>query len=179
MKTIARTIASQIVVFFWCIFMGITVVSIGLGAAYPPLNYIAKPFVCLNGQMIYQTSTSKPLPGTTYTSIGWYCVDQRTKKTTELGVFPIVLTAGPIYGLLIEVLVLFVMLLRALWRIVKTGMASTVSPGNSGTASYPTPLTLASEDSLDRMKELKQMRAENLISEAEYQQKREEILRGL
>lgn len=33
--------------FFWSIFMGVTVLSIGIGAAYPSVNLIARPFVCL------------------------------------------------------------------------------------------------------------------------------------
>ncbi len=37
-------------VFIWSLFMGVTAISIGVGAAYPPLNYIAAPVVCPGGR---------------------------------------------------------------------------------------------------------------------------------
>ena len=40
-------------------------VGIGLGAAFPPINLVAKPFICPNGNMRYEQATSNPLPGTT------------------------------------------------------------------------------------------------------------------
>ncbi len=53
-----------LLVFIWSIFMGVTAVSYGLGALYPPLNKIAQPFVCPNGQMVFEEAVSNPLPGT-------------------------------------------------------------------------------------------------------------------
>src|SRR2546425_9397403 len=99
MKFSAGTIAWHIAGVVWSIFMGIPFVSMGLGAAYPPLNLVAKPFVCPNGQMTFQKSTSNPLPGTTITRIGWYCLDSRSETATQLDIFPIALAAGPVYGL--------------------------------------------------------------------------------
>jgi hypothetical protein len=106
MKIKTSTIIWLIVGFIWSIFMGVTATSIGLGAAFPPLNLVAKPFICPTGQMNYQQIVSNPLPGTTYTQINWYCVDKRSGQKTELGIFPMGLYAGVIYGLLIFVVVL-------------------------------------------------------------------------
>ena len=89
-----------LLVFIWFIFMGITAVSYGLGALYPPLNKIAQPFVCPNGQMSVEENTSNPMPGTTITQIYWYCVDNKSGAITKMVDTPIHLYAGAFYGLL-------------------------------------------------------------------------------
>jgi len=101
MKPKTNTTVWLIAIFFWCVFMGVTAISIGVGAMFPPLNLIAKPFVCPNGEMTFQQSVSNPLPGTTYTTNTWYCVDQQAEQATELGIFPLSLYAGTIYGVLL------------------------------------------------------------------------------
>ncbi len=85
-----------IAAFVWSIFMGVTAIAIGFGAAFPPLNLIAKPFVCLTGQMNYGELTSNPMPGTTYTQITWYCQNNQTGAKTELDIFPMSLYSGAI-----------------------------------------------------------------------------------
>ena len=99
--------------FIWCIFMGITVGSIGIGAAYPPANYIAGPFVCPGGQMQLTTQGYQVSPVENVTTLTWYCVDGTTGAKTELGIFPMSLYAGAIYGLLLFLIVLLGMLIRA------------------------------------------------------------------
>jgi hypothetical protein len=84
----ASTIGWGIGAFVWCIFMGVTAISIGFGALYPPMNRIAQPFVCPNGQMNYEQLVSNPLPGTTYVQAAWTCVDRVTDKKTDLDIFP-------------------------------------------------------------------------------------------
>ena len=106
--------------FIFCIFMGITAGSIGLGAAFPPVNYIAGPFVCPGGQMKLVTQDYQPSPIETVTTLSWYCVDGKTGATTELGIFPMCLYAGTIYGLLLFIIVLLVMVIQA-----KRGAAQT------------------------------------------------------
>jgi hypothetical protein len=90
-------------VFIWFIFMGVTFVSFGLGALYPPINRIAQPFVCPNGLLSYIENTSNPMPGTTITQIGWYCVDSASGARTKMGLGPLHLYAGALYGLLMFV----------------------------------------------------------------------------
>jgi hypothetical protein len=89
-----------LLVFIWFIFMGVTAVSYGFGALYPPLNKVAQPFVCPNGQMSVEEITSNPIPGTTITQIYWYCVDSRSGAKTKIVDAPIHLVAGAFYGLL-------------------------------------------------------------------------------
>lgn len=117
MKINGRTIIWP-VVFIWFIFMGVTAVSYGFGALYPPLNKIAQPFVCPNGQMVFEEAVSNPLPGTTITQIGWYCVDGRSGAKTKMVDAPIHLYAGVFYGLLMFVAALIIWYLynrRIVW----------------------------------------------------------------
>ena len=99
MKANTRAII-WLLVFVWFIFMGVTAVSYGLGALYPPLNKIAQPFVCPNGQMSVEEFTSNPIPGTTITQIYWYCLDRQSGAKTKIVDGPIHLVAGAFYGLL-------------------------------------------------------------------------------
>lgn len=97
-----------LLVFIGFIFMGVTAVSYGLGALYPPLNKIAQPFVCPNGQMSVDENTSNPIPGTTITQISWYCVDSKSGAKTKIVDTPIHLYAGAFYGLLMFVAALII-----------------------------------------------------------------------
>jgi hypothetical protein len=100
MKTNSKAIIGSLV-FVWFIFMGVTAVSYGLGALYPPLNRIAEPFVCPNGRASVEEITSNPIPGTTITQLYWYCVDNTSGAKTPIeNTFPIHLYAGVFYGLL-------------------------------------------------------------------------------
>ncbi|MDR3576492.1 MAG: hypothetical protein P4L50_21715 [Anaerolineaceae bacterium] len=83
-----------------CLFFGITIGSIGIGAAFPPANLIAGPFVCPNGQMKLVTQSEQPSSVQSITTISWYCVDRTTGAQTELGIFPMVLYSGAIYGII-------------------------------------------------------------------------------
>ena len=185
MKITTGTIGWGIAAFVWSIFMGVTAISIGVGAAFPPANLIAKPFVCPNGQMTFNQQVSNPLPGTTYTTITWYCVDERSDVKTELAIFPMSLYAGAIYGLLLFVLVVII------WAWVKRKDFALASKDQTSArtdaAAFRTyrPSRPAMEEpkeeggTVARMTELKKLRAADMISEAEFQQKRAEILKKL
>ncbi len=183
MKLSAGTIGFHIAAFIWSIFMGVTAVSIGLGAAYPPANLVAKPFVCPNGTMRYEQATSNPLPGTTYTLTAWYCVDNRSGAKTELGIFPMSLYSGVIYGLLIYGLGLIVWLFRRRGKGTEQThlgrkTAATGDFNHDRRPTHPAPAP-ARADAQARMQQLKDLHAANMISESEYQQKRADILKDL
>ncbi len=84
------------VVLFFCLFMGVTAISMGVGAAYPPINLVAQPFVCPGGQMVAQQSFQSPRPGTTYVSAAWTCVEPSGARTP---IPYVALIAGPIQGM--------------------------------------------------------------------------------
>ncbi len=155
--------------FLWCWFMGITAISIGFGALFPSMNRIAKPLVCPDGKMDLQKQVYNPYPGETVTTLTWYCVDESAGTKTELGIFPMSLYAGTIYGLLLFGVVLVGMVLAANRRQGQPLDDFVITPDK----------LKSSEDTLSRMKELKDLRAANLISETEYEDKRSEILKSL
>ena len=187
MKTLTGSIFGSIAIFVWCLFMGVTVGSIGIGAVFPQANIIAKPFVCPNGKMSFEQTTSNPLPGTTYTQTAWVCIDNQTGAETELGLFPMSLYAGLIYGLLLYAVVEAVILLYQRGQASATGTdASRPAWNATSTPSFKTSrgsrtsqAPPAGSNTLARMERLKELRAANMISEDEYQQKRSEILKDL
>ena len=188
--------------FIWCWFMGVTAISIGFGAIFPSMNRIAKPFVCPHGNMDLTTQVYNPYPGNTITQLNWYCVDEASGTKTELGIFPMSLYAGTIYGWLFFGVVFVGMLIQAnrgqkLRDDVNRANLEIHSPVSVQTswedmekvrdslrvhqeelAASNRKLTSA-ESALSRMKELKELRASNLISETEYEAKRAEILKNL
>lgn len=185
MKAQINSIFRSIVVFVFCLFMGVTVGSIGVGAIYPPANLLAKPFVCPNGTMSYQQKTYSSGPGTTVTQTTWTCVDNRSGAKTELGIFPMSLYAGLIYGFVLYGLVLIVLLFRRLRQMTRAQAdqthprrqtAATGDVNDSRRTNHP---AAAQPNALARMQRLKELRAANMISETEYQQKRAEILKDV
>jgi hypothetical protein len=106
-------ISSVITVLVWCLFMGVTAISIGVGAIFPPINYIAGPVVCPGGALSTQQQGYRVSPVESVTTITMYCNDRSTGTANEVGMLPVVLVAGPIYGLLLFLVVLVVMLMRA------------------------------------------------------------------
>lgn len=85
-------------ILIFSLFMGITGISIGFGAVFPSLNRVAGPFVCPQGEMQLETQTYNPYPGSTITTLTWYCADPTAGTRAELGIFPMSLYAGVIYG---------------------------------------------------------------------------------
>jgi hypothetical protein len=183
MKSQSGSIFGYIVAFIWTIFMGVTAVGIGLGAAFPPINLVAKPFVCLTGNMVYEQTTSNPLPGTTYTQTAWYC--DRSGDKTEIAIFPMSLYSGVIYGVLLYAVGLGVWLFRRRGTAAQQGTDRSLqgrmsrATGNSNYQRRPSQPAPARGDARARMQQLDELRAANMISEAEYQQKRANILKDL
>ena len=91
-----RVLVVLFVLFFFCLFMGVTAISMGIGAAYPPINRVAEPIVCPDGDMVSQQSVRNPMPGRTYLSASWTCVEPSGASRPIEGVS---LFAGPIHGM--------------------------------------------------------------------------------
>jgi len=115
MKITGKTVGWVIAIFVWSLFMGVTAISIGVGALYPPLNYIAKPFACPNGQLSYQQNVSNPIPGTTYITAGWACTDSRSGSHTPIDAVKMGVYAGPFYGLVLFLVVALLWYINARW----------------------------------------------------------------
>lgn len=96
MKNKKETVKGLVEGFFWSIFIGVVGISIGLGALYPPLNYVAKPFVCPSGQMTFEKQVNQAAPSQTFFSADWYC----TKGASTSAPISPFAYAGVLYGLL-------------------------------------------------------------------------------
>jgi hypothetical protein len=96
MKDKRETIQGLVEGFLWSIFIGWVGISIGLGALYPPLNYVAKPFVCPNGQMTFEKQVNQAIPNQIFYSADWYCTKE---ASTSAPISPFAY-AGFLYGLL-------------------------------------------------------------------------------
>lgn len=195
-------------VFIWSIFMGITVGSIGIGAIFPPANLIAKPFVCPAGEMQLETQGYNVSPVETVTTLTWYCSDPATGVREELGIFPMSLYAGAIYGLLLFAVIALVLWFRAFRASQNPGPARTYSGQimehlnqeveesrrirqqaeefqqragqfREQAEGLKNLASRRAKSPVDKMKELQELRDSNLISETEYEQKRKEILKEL
>jgi hypothetical protein len=171
---------SFIVVLIWSLFMGVTAISIGLGAAFPPLNQIAQPFVCSNGHMQVLLSTSHPQPGTTYTSEKWQCVDNQTGQAQPVNEMSMFLINGLIYGT-----ILFAVIYLWWWvatrrraRRVQQQTAIDVPTTYTPSEELPHLPRIVKFDSLEgyELQELTRMYKEGQFSEAEYNRKRTKIL---
>ena len=86
-----------VVALIFCLFMGVTAISFGGGAIYPPLNNVAQPFVCPGGKLAYQTNVSQR-KRKTYVETAWTCVETSGAKK-PVDTLSVALYAGSIYGL--------------------------------------------------------------------------------
>jgi hypothetical protein len=112
-------------------------------------------------------------------------IDARSGDKQQVELFPMSLYAGVIYGLLLFVVV------AAIWAWSNRTIigAPALSPAAAWTPpparpaarrAVPTPAAPRPNDStMARLAELKKLRAADMVSEAEYQQKRSEILKDL
>jgi len=160
-------VGSLIIVFLWSIFMGVTAVSIGFGALFPSMNRIAKPFVCANGELVVNETVLHPYPGRVSKIVRWTCVDRASGVAEPLSPFLLSLYAGPFYGLLI-----FAAVAVPWYRMMQRKAALATASGSRIALRGPT----GASDVESRMKKLGQLRADDLITEDEYQRKRSEIL---
>jgi hypothetical protein len=99
-----KTLTELATVLFWAMFIGVMGISIGLGALYPPLNYIAKLFVCPNGQMTFEQQTTQATPDKAFFSANWFC----TKADSSSQPINPAIFAGIIYGLVCFPIGLFI-----------------------------------------------------------------------
>jgi hypothetical protein len=115
MKIYRTSIGWLIGAFVWCIFMGIIAISIGFGALFPYLNYIAKPLACPNGQLSFEQTKSNPIPGSTITTAVWFCRYPAAEIPISIDPITMALYAGPFYGFLLFVLGLSFWYMNTRW----------------------------------------------------------------
>ncbi len=177
----------------WCLFMGVTAISIGVGAIFPALNTIAGPFVCSNGQMSVDSETYRPSPGTTVTTMDWMCVDNKTGEATPVNELSMFLINGVFYGLLLFAAILIGRQIMAKRRASHVALTTRLRGQHLPSASLTRPTSRPTTDSqplprsatsidvpeAEELRKIMSLRDEGLITEEDYEQKKAEILRRL
>ncbi len=173
--------------FFWCIFTGVIGIGIGLGAAIPPLNYIATPFVCPGGTMTNTQQGYTVSPVESVTTVSLYCVNAAGSET-EVGMFPTVLYSGVIYGVIVFLVVFLIQVIAAnrggasgADTSTEAAVMNRVIEARARNAGMQQQAVLRSlqpsgGDPKARLEKLKQMLSSGLITQSEFDQKKKEIL---
>jgi hypothetical protein len=104
-----------ILALIFCLFMGVTAISFGGGALYPPINHVAQPFVCPAGKMAAQTTTRRGRNNKTYVETAWTCVEPSGKQT-PINALSVALYAGSIYGFALFLPLAFLLFLSSRGR---------------------------------------------------------------
>jgi hypothetical protein len=99
-----------IVALIFCIFMGITGISLGIGSGWPQINQVATPFVCPGGTLTAKQKVTRPAPGKTYTQAFYACEDASGNQT-PVSMFLVAAYAGTIQGFGLFVVVALLMML--------------------------------------------------------------------
>jgi len=97
-------------IFAFSLVLGIAGFAIGFGSIYPQMNLIAQPIACpgltmTHSQQILEVGTA------TYYATKWYCVDGKTGERSEVRGNAVALIAGPVYGMVIFVILLAIVYL--------------------------------------------------------------------
>ncbi len=150
--------------FLWSLFMGVTAISIGVGALFPQLNYLAGPFACPGGTMSMDAQEYDPSPGTTVTTETWYCTNGATGAKNELSIWSISVPSGLIYGLL-----LFLVILAGMQIAARRSARRSAAPESRARFARDS-LTPSAQ-----IEELEQLRRDNIIGEAEFLRRVQEI----
>ncbi len=142
------------------LFLGYAIFTALATAIFPAVNNVSGKFLC-SGEYEVVTTKSSPRPGETYWSHSILCDG---KDIT----FPAVAITG-----LMASSIFFVLLLifaRNWWFRVAS------APAPFAKAGVP---EKGKKSALDRMAELKEMRDKNLISQVEYERKKDDIMKEL
>jgi len=149
---------------------GIFGIEIGLGSVFLQLNHIARPFVCGNDELEVVQHVDRFVPGETLYSISAYCVDSTTGDKEDV-TNSVQLVAGVIYSV-----ILFVVFTGLIFKYRDT-LESKIA------ISRGLPVQTMRNERPSRvekkLRKLKKLRESNLISEDDYQKKKDEILDDL
>lgn len=148
------------------LFFGFAIFAAAGGALLPSIHKLSAPLIC-QGTVEIETIRASYRPGETSWTHYIYCVNGGERK--EITAQAVLMT-----GLLASAVTLVVLLIF----FGKSVFAAT--PANFGVlATDLKPENQAKGSALERLTELKQLRDGNLISQAEYERKKDEIMKGL
>ena len=149
-----------IVLFGVSLFLGYAIFTALATAIFPSVNNVSGGFLC-SGEYEIVTTKSSPRPGETYWSHTILCDGN-----------DITLPAVALTGLAASLMFFVILLIVARkWLLKENVPAPFAKAGLPAKDKGKTPL--------ERMAELKEMRDQNLISQVEYERKKDEIMKEL
>jgi len=158
--------------------LGVAIVATAGGAIYPPLIKIAQPLVC-DGELEVKSGGYSYKPGQSGTTHNIYCVNPTTQDRVEMTIKS-VFVAGLIYSAIIFVVLLPIgYLMRNNIEIerIPSRKAANLRFTVEGVDSSQKQATTKS--ATDRINELKALLGSGLITQKEFDRKREEILKDI
>jgi hypothetical protein len=189
-----------------CLFFGWTIIAVAGGSIYPPINQIAKPFVCPTGDLKFGQRVYRPSPGTTVTTTTWVCSDTRSGGEKVINVMELTIPAGMIYGLIAFVPIMAIVAVRQYRQekyprlekaeLIRQGELETrkrmelEDPVKKPQVVFDSQEILSAEnnvhltggkvkDAAEELGNLKQLLNQGLITQQDYDQKKREILTRL
>ena len=87
------------------LFVGVIIVSIGLGAAIPDIERVAAPLVCGGGSLQLESQSYSYRPGDVTTTRTWYCLEAGGGAPQDI-TWSVVFAAGLVYSAVIFVVLL-------------------------------------------------------------------------
>lgn len=153
------------IIFGVSLFLGYAIFTALVSALFPAVNNISRPLLCA-GEYRIETTRSSYRPGETTWSHNIYCDDK-----------DITLPSVALTGLIVS-LVFFVLLLIAFRNLLPYPKDFGVL-ANDLKQTGKAPKGAKGKSPLERMTELKEMRDKNLISQVEYERKKDEIMEEL
>ena len=146
------------------LFIGFVIFSVAVGAIFPSLHKLTAPLIC-RGEVQVESFKYSYKPG----QVGWdnhiYCNTNGVKKEIT---FQAIGVTGLLASALIFIVLVFQMRKSVTLPDTFGELATDLKPENKKKGS-----------ALERMSELKKMRDENLITDAEYQKKKADIMKEL
>lgn len=153
------------ILFAISLFLGYAIIAAAIGAFVPSINYISKPLVC-SGEFSIETTRYSYKPG----QVGWahniYCDGKDiTLPTLTLSGFIV----SAIAFVLLSIRYRNVLFHPKDFGILANDLKQKNKPKKGKKTKTP----------LERMSELKEMLDKNLISQVEYERKKDEIMKEL
>jgi hypothetical protein len=176
--------------FLGSMFVGIIIISIGLGAALPVIEQISAPIVCPGSKLQLQSDYYYPRPGETDITRTYYCAKTPGEVTKDI-TFKVMLVAGVEFGLILFVIIADYSLVHTIIHRAKVGQPEPETAPEDPelhqmeefekeeVRSRMAGFSEEKPDAYTRLEELRRMYDSNLITAEEYASKKSEILRGL
>lgn len=153
------------------LFVGFVIVAVAIGAIVPSMHKLTAPLIC-RGDVEVETIKYSYKPG----QVGWqhyiYCVNEQTGEKKEI-TFPAIGVTG-----LVASAVIFAIIAYRMRSIIFFSQDSDPHAADLKPKPVKTNGRKKKKEgrALERLSELKKMRDQNLISAAEYERKKTEIM---